>query len=425
MSSSDERFENMMKEAIAPNIEPDKSLNEKIITGAFEPKKAKVSSLPRLIAVAAIVVALGSAGVYAGVQIHKKLLDVNVKDSKIHIGEETQVEPSESRAMRKPLVLENFGTDVYETYDSYDEAVEKTEAGLVFSETYQLNGVVDINRFGVGGDTPSNNHLKAEFLYKDGSFVENYKVNHGYAVLSDALSYANACNEREYVAPNDFVYTLVDCELYTYMGPNDYLKETGTDVAIYYNYRDSSNGEMLCSVECDLFFKNLSDEDIYHILDTIILPEEASQSEDLFGEEIEPKEEEYYLSFKDAMEQTGIGLEFSEDYQLNGEVDCFELELDDLKIRKMIYSEFFYKDGGFTMACAVCEGESVDLSADDEKERYVSKNGIEFKLGDYDKESTEVEFVYMNKGEDVLVSFTFVGLSEDEIHHVLDTVIVP
>ena len=423
MSSSDERFERMMKEAIAPNIEPDRSLNEKIITGAFEPKKAKVSSLPRLIAVAAIVVALGSAGVYAGVQIHKKLLDVNVKDSIIHVGEEPDEWLFNPEKQREPLVSANYGTDVYETYESYDEAVEKAEAGLVFSEMYQLNGVVDVTKYEVGGDSPSN-CLKAEFLYKDGSFVENYKVNHGCAVSYSNLPYANACNEREYVAPNDFVYTLVDCELYTYMGPNDYLKETGTDVAIYYNYRDDSNGGMLCSVECDLFFKNLSEEDIYHVLDTIILPEEASFSEEeLWGEKIELEKEEYYHSYKEAIEQTGVGFEFSEEYKLNGSVEYCEFELDDGSYHKNLLTEFFYNNGGFIMICE--ESDGIGLYLDDKTEIYVSKSGIEFGIYDCNDGNIYVEFLYRNNGEDTLCQFTFVGLSEDEIHHVLDTVIIP
>lgn len=242
----DDHFDNMMRESLAPSFTPGEELKEKILSGRKEKKKAKVSQIPKIAAIAAAVVVVSSLSVFAGIRYYESVL---VTKHAISVGNPDYVDDEALANIdpNEPASPEYSTTS--EEYDTYSEAKEKTGLGFDFTSDFEL---IDKAAHSVTtGPDYKCDELDASFKYGKGSFWACYSVTTGNIAEDAAFSVymKNTSNKRYHESPNGNVFTLVD-------------EVDGDKVSTYV---------MVCYDDVDGYikFEYLTDEQIGEVLDAI------------------------------------------------------------------------------------------------------------------------------------------------------------
>ena len=246
MNNEDTRFDNMMRESLAPNFMPSDELNNKILSAKPTKKKATVSVIPKIIAAAAGVLIVGSLSVYAGTRIYKKVF---VTDHAISVGN-TEYVIDEAIATMDINEPQSPGySTVDQEYDTYAEAVEATGLGYHFHTEYEVKYKV-YTSVTTGPDIVYRD-LNTTLLYNDGEFDVSYSVAEGNIAEDAAYSVRleNTSNRRDYVTAYGAEFSLVD-ETKNGM--------TKTYVLVCYD-----------NVTGYLAFYNLSDDEIHEVLESL------------------------------------------------------------------------------------------------------------------------------------------------------------
>ena len=244
--NKDTNFDNMMHKALAPNFTPSDELNNKILFRKPTKKKATVSLIPKIIAAAAGVLIVGSLSVYAGTRIYKKVF---VTDHAISVGN-TEYVIDEAIATMDITEPQSPGYNtVHQEYDTYAEAMEATGLGYHFRAEFEVKYKV-YTSVTTGPDIVLSD-LNTTFLYSDGEFDVHYSVAEGNIAEDAAYSVRleNTSNRRDYVTTYGAEFSLVD---ETVDG------KTKTYVLVCYD-----------DVEGYLAFYNLSDNEIYEVLESL------------------------------------------------------------------------------------------------------------------------------------------------------------
>lgn len=246
---SEDKFDAMMKEAMAPSFVPSEELNKRIMNAAPK-KKAKVTSfIPRVAAIAAAVLLVGSIGVYAGSRLYRK---VTVTDHAITVGNTDYLDDEALASAVQDTssigVDESCDTVITE-YDSYAEAKEATGLGFDFCEEYDQIGKVSYTV--TSGTDYKFMDLTGTFRYSRGKFNFSYSTQEGN--IAEDMAYSvyleNTTNERDYTLDNGNTFTLVD-----------EVKEDVTTTYVMISYDD---------VYGYLRFYDLTDDEIIHVLNTL------------------------------------------------------------------------------------------------------------------------------------------------------------
>ncbi len=291
----DNNLDSLLQAALKAEYTPSKELNEKLILSAEEAERGEASlpvikktsrALVRVAAAFVLIVTVGSVGVYAANKLLKKPvvtrhgMSVGNED---YISDEAFTEPLDP-VTEETLGLEEGGPNdkwltkeviltggtyqnTHYTYPDYETAVADTRLPNLFS--------------GSIGNAESVSYVETIELEngqpKDGGYKEyeldcHFQVNSGSAdvmqscaegVAEDAaygISINNTCNERSYTAGTGLEFTLVD--------------ETGTGgpvktyvMIVYGSYTDY------------IIFQDLSEEQMYRILDQVRIQESAEAAE--------------------------------------------------------------------------------------------------------------------------------------------------
>ena len=258
----DDRFDAMMREAIGPSVSPSEELNNKIIYEAAKMKIGEGNTAKRsharlgIVPIVLIVLLVASVGVSAGVIVGKKIYSNGfvITEHAVSSGNESYV-IDEAIAN---IDIEESASPAYSTeeeyFDSYDELLEKTDLGLEFSEEYPL--ITPASCAVTTGPDVVFYDTHASFRYGRGKFESNVSFAEGNIAEDAAYSIAmhSTSNTREYEASTGQNYTLVD---------DTYEDKVKTYVIIEFG-----------DIDGYLTFTDLTEDDIHHILDTIVIPEE-------------------------------------------------------------------------------------------------------------------------------------------------------
>ena len=250
-------IDELLRDGLLPEFEPGDELNGKVIakiaagncSAPVTPiKKAKASSLTKIIAAACAVVIAGAVGTYAASVFITK---PEVIDHGIYVGNPSYVNEkalATSNNNEKPAA--GYKTKTTE-YDTYEEAYKAVGFGVMLDGKYELIGKVETSV--TNGSDIKYVSISAEYSYGNGTFLTSFSKMTG-NVASDAahvIQLANTSNKREYKTKGGTEFTLVDEKR------ND---ETRTFVMIAC---DDFSGYIM--------FENLTDAQIHKILDSVIL----------------------------------------------------------------------------------------------------------------------------------------------------------
>ncbi len=203
---NDHNMDNMLKEALRPDFVPSEELNRKILEGNAGKKKAKVSILPRVIAIAAGVLIVSSVGVYAGSRIYKK---VHVTDHAISVGNTDYIIDEAIATMDDNEPASSIYHTDAKSYETYEEACEKSGLGYKINCDYETDYVYE--NLTTGPDVTFHN-IYAVLKYEGGTVNVSYEIAEGNIAEDAAFSVymSNTNNEREYITPTGNEFTLVD-----------------------------------------------------------------------------------------------------------------------------------------------------------------------------------------------------------------------
>ena len=149
----------------------------------------------------------------------------------------------------------------------------------------------------------------------------------------------------------------------------------------------------------------------------------------------EPQDPKYKTEYKDyktyaeADKATGLGMQFSKEYELKEDVTYSITKSSDYTFEDLS-AEFVYKDGSFEMYNSRHGGNvasdaaySVMMHKTSNQRTYEAKTGVSFELVDDEYEGKKSTYVVVAFGE-TRGDLKFMGLKDKEIHEILDTLIV-
>lgn len=141
-----------------------------------------------------------------------------------------------------------------------------------------------------------------------------------------------------------------------------------------------------------------------------------------------------YDSYTAALKDAGMGIKFTKEYELSSDGAYFSTTEGDGYSTKCISATFIYNEGCFSVNQDISSGNiaedaaySIKLQNTSNEREYSSTSGTEYYL---------VDEIAAENNEDVVTTYvmlstdntngyiSFKGLSEDEMHEVLDTVLV-
>lgn len=263
----------LLENALRPNLEPSKEINEKIL-GSIGHRRSNnmMFKLARVAAVIIAIICVGSIGVYAASQVIKKGFTT---EHSISVGNPDYVDDAAIASPGDAVTIENVGheegddsvnwitkdvqvvngcaTNTYYGYKDYETALLDSELANWFNTSYENPE----NVIYVVTETEDivERAIDATFLYGEGSFSLHESIMTG-NISGDAaysIQLQNTNNKRNYTSKSGLEFTLVD-EI-----TNDGVgEEITTFVMIAY---DDYSGY--------ISFHNLNDDEIHMILDTV------------------------------------------------------------------------------------------------------------------------------------------------------------
>ncbi|MGN0394938.1 MAG: hypothetical protein ACI4EF_06210, partial [Coprococcus sp.] len=96
----------LLENALKPDFEPDKELNEKILGSIGHRKSSKTFKVLRAAAAIVAIICVSSIGVYAASQIIRKVF---VTDHSISVGNPDYLYDDEMNSMEEEVTIENIG----------------------------------------------------------------------------------------------------------------------------------------------------------------------------------------------------------------------------------------------------------------------------------------------------------------------------
>lgn len=248
-------IDELLNAGLSPDFAPGDDLNGQLIaklnsadsTKTVRPaKRAKISTITKIVAAAATVALVGAAGTYAASRFITK---PQVVDHGIFTGNSDYVDDKVLATM-DPTEPQSRGyhTD-YKRFATYEEAYKDLSIGATFSTKYELTGEA-VTSVTTGPDNYVMRDIEATFKYDEGTFSTYYKKSEGNIAkdVADVILLKNTQNERTYET-NGLTFTLVD--------------EVDGDVTKTHTM-----------IKCDeyvgyLRFEGLKDKQIHKILDTL------------------------------------------------------------------------------------------------------------------------------------------------------------
>ena len=273
-------FDDALKAALRPNYVPGDELNRAILQGEKSAGTKRTGMkkwyvFPRVAVAAAAVVLIGSAGVYAAVQLLNK---PTVTEHTVSVGNTEYVDDAAIAASEEPATTREIsfeegnenvkwtGRTVKETngytttvctYDSYASLLEDSGMDNWFTAEYPMTDMVytvtedrkasETN----GAEGYRSVSIGASFAYKEGT-VDVLQDRSEASVAEDAafsIKLENTSNSRNYTAKSGLEFTLVDTQ-----------EEAGVTTTVLISY-DNTNGY--------LRFKGLTDAEIQEVLETV------------------------------------------------------------------------------------------------------------------------------------------------------------
>ncbi|MBO7452824.1 MAG: hypothetical protein J6U54_21035 [Clostridiales bacterium] len=257
----DDRFDAMMREAIGPSVSPSEELNNKIVYEAAKMKIGEGNTAKRsharlgIVPIVLIVLLVASVGVSAGVIVGKKIYSNGfvITEHAVSSGNESYVIDEAIANTDIEETADPKYTTEDESFDSYEELLDKADYGIRFTEEYPL--LHTANYSVTKGPDIVFFDSNASFRYARGKFEVFISVAEGNIADDAAFSIAmhSTSNTREYQASTGQNYTLVD---------DTFEDKVKTYVIIEFGNMDGY-----------LTFTDLTDDDIHHVLDTVIVPE--------------------------------------------------------------------------------------------------------------------------------------------------------
>ena len=278
MSNTDKmkpNMDQMLREALRPELSPSAELNERILSGNREadPKRQKNGIrkwyiLPKAAVAAAALVLIGSAGVYAATKL---LSDPVVTEHSISVGNTEYVDDDAIMASEEPATIENISsekgdenvkwltkdveivngyTNTRYTYATYEEAAAEAGMDRWLGTEYALASPASFTD--VEGQGYHSKMVNAEFNVKSGSVFISESVAE--AGVADDAAYSiqmqHPSNERTYTTENGLQFKLVD----------DTSAEGNVTTFVLIAY-DRHTGY--------LSFEGLTDEEIHEVLENV------------------------------------------------------------------------------------------------------------------------------------------------------------
>ena len=141
-----------------------------------------------------------------------------------------------------------------------------------------------------------------------------------------------------------------------------------------------------------------------------------------------------YDSYTAALKDAGMGIKFTKEYELSSDGAYFSTTEGDGYSTKCISATFIYNEGCFSVNQDISSGNiaedaaySIKLQNTSNEREYSSTSGTEYYLVDEiaaeDNEDVVTTYVMLST-DNTNGYISFKGLSEDEMHEVLDTVLV-
>ena len=256
---TNDRFDDLLRDGLAPGFEPGDELNSKLIAkikagetseskATVTPvKKARISTITKIVAAAAAVVVAGAAGTYAA---SKFMAEPEVIDHGIFIGNSEYVD---DKALATMDITEpqspGYHTET-KHFKTYEEGRKEVGFGATFDEQYELTEIVETS-VTTGPDNYKMTDIGVWFKYGDGIVHAYFKKSEGNIAsdVADVVLLANTSNERDYTTKDGITFTLVDEKKDDRVRTHIMLK---TD-------------EYVCSI----MFDGLSDKQIHHVLESM------------------------------------------------------------------------------------------------------------------------------------------------------------
>lgn len=263
----------LLEKALQPNVAPCRDLNEKILRSMGDKRKNRAAfKLTRVAAVVIAILCVGSVGVYAANYILKKAI---VTDHTLSVGNPDYIDDGAIASPEDAVTTENMGheegdetvnwitkdvqvvngyaTNTYYAYGDYETALLDSGLDNWFNTVYEN----DENVIYCVTETEDVMYysIDAIFNYGRGTFSICESVITGNIAedMAYSVSLQNTHNKRMYTSESGQEFTLVDEIIEDENG-----EHITTYVVIAY-------GDYYGSIS----FKNLTDDDIYQILDTV------------------------------------------------------------------------------------------------------------------------------------------------------------
>lgn len=267
-----DKMDELLKQALKPDVEPGADLNEKILNGKrIETMKAK-RAIPAAAVAAIAALALCPIGVYAGSKLLNK--DTTVTDHAISVGNPDYIddeaiaqdeEPVNSEILDEQLPGENdkwtsmtekllngtIKNTIYK-YDNFEYMLEDAEADNWFTVDYEMAYDATLTIVDMGEQYVPEKHLDAGFIYNGKTFhismsedTENNASDMAYSVKVGQTG-----NARTITNSAGIEFDLVD----DVAGDEVFNTYTIIHTKEYYG---------------DICFTDMTDEEIAEILDTV------------------------------------------------------------------------------------------------------------------------------------------------------------
>ncbi|MBQ9936293.1 MAG: hypothetical protein IJO70_10640 [Lachnospiraceae bacterium] len=287
-------IDDLLKKAMAPDMEPSAELNDKILNATATKKKKKPYSMITKVAAVVLGVALAAPVVtFAAEKIHDyiKMRDTYISDDSVAMGNPDYMVPEDTSTTEEEVTstdlgivegtandkwlrkqekqLSNSVKNTFYYYADYKTAAEDSGLDNWFSVEYETNTggyyAGDISHCVVDAGDYFSYDINGTLKYNDGFFyVSECKMEGNVAEdYAHTVPLNKPENAREYVNKAGNAFALVDDR----KTMNDGVEMTKTVVIIRYGMYSGS-----------LEFYNLSEEEIHEILDTITVSNDSYTS---------------------------------------------------------------------------------------------------------------------------------------------------